>query len=45
MYKVRVVILAKINKLSHQVDGLPEENLVKIISTNGPDQPLDEGMR
>jgi len=45
MYTVRVVILAKINQLSLQVTGIPEDRLFKEFLTNGPDQSFDEGMR
>jgi len=45
MYTVRVVIQVKINQLSLQVTGIPEERLVKKFSTNGPDQSFDKGMR
>jgi hypothetical protein len=37
MYAVRIVIVAKIRQLLLQVAGIPEENLVKKLSTNGCD--------
>ena len=41
---MRVVILSECFQFSFQVTGIPEEYLIKVLTTNGADQPFDEGM-
>jgi hypothetical protein len=45
MCAVHIVVLAEISQLSLQVTDIPEEHMVKKFSTNGSNQPFDEGMR
>ena len=40
-----IVILTECFQFSFQVTGIPEEHLIKVLTTNGSDQPFDEGMR
>jgi hypothetical protein len=40
-----VVVLSKSIQLLRKILGIPEKRLVKEFSTNGSDQPFDEGMQ
>jgi len=42
MKTVVVVIILERFKLSLQIDRVPEQRLIKKLTTNGPDQALDE---
>ena len=45
VYTMCVVVLSKSIQLLRKILGIPEKRLVKAFTTNGSDQPLDEGMR
>ena len=42
---IRTVILLECSQFSFQVTGIPEEHLIEVLTTSGPDQPFDERMR
>ena len=42
---MRVVIIREFVQLAHQVDGVPEECPIKVLTPDGSDQPFDERMR
>ena len=42
---MRVVIIPEFAQLAHQVDGVPEERPIKVLTPDGSDQPFDERMR
>ena len=43
VYTMCVVVLSKSIQLLRKILGIPEKRLVKVLSTNGSDQPFDEG--
>jgi hypothetical protein len=45
MDAVTVVILSELVELSPQIHVVPEENVIRIFSSKGPDHPFDEWMR
>jgi hypothetical protein len=45
VYTMCVVVLSKSIQLLRKILGIPEKRLVKVLSTNGSDQPFDEGVQ
>ena len=45
VYMMCVIVLSKAIRLLRKILGISEKRLVKKFSTNGSEQPLDEGMR
>ena len=41
---MRVVIIPEFAQLAHQVDGVPEEGQIKVLTPNSSDQPFDKRM-
>lgn len=44
MNSILVVVLPKVHKLSLKVVSILKEDVVKVFTTNRPDQSLNEGM-
>ena len=44
MRAVRIIIPTEVHQLPFQIRGIPEQQLVEQLATNGPDQPFDERM-
>jgi hypothetical protein len=40
-----VVVLPEVNEFPFKVQSIPEEDVVKVFTTNGSDESLNEGMR
>jgi len=38
-------MLSECFQFSFEVAGIPEEHLIKVLTTYGPDQPFNEGVR
>lgn len=45
MDPVTVVIVLERSQLPVQVSDIPKQDLVEILTADGPDQPFDEGVR
>lgn len=45
MDTIRIVILLEFAKLARQVDGVPEEYPIEVLTPDSSDQPFDERMR
>ena len=45
VHAVLVVVSLERRELLLQVDNVPEQHVVEVLSADGPDQPLYEGMR
>ena len=45
MNTMRIVVILEARPLSRQIGRLPEQNTIKIVSTNGSHHPLNERLR
>jgi len=45
MNPIPVVVLPEVHEFSPKVLSIPEEDPVKVFTTNGSDESLNEGMR
>jgi len=45
MNPIPVVILPEVQEFSLKVLSIPKEDVIKVFTTNGSDEPLNEGMR
>jgi len=45
MNPIPVVVLSEVHKFSLKVLGVPKKQVVKVFTTNRPDQSLNKGMR
>ena len=45
MHAVRVVIIPEFAQLARQVEGIPEEYAIEILTADRADEPFDERMR
>jgi hypothetical protein len=42
---VRVVIVLEVVQLSLKIRGVPDGNMIQVVSTDSADEPLDERVR